>query len=197
MLQEINASSLQLASTPQTSVVKSTVDSSVTPTQASSTQSVADSIENVSTSVQGDTVNISHKAMKSYAAFSTNSTANGDTDTSKENITDSNTATLANAANGAGITSNTAEMNTEQDSATAVSTSGSTSSSSDSSSGSTSSSNSLSSYSDSQLQQMLSNGKITQSDYNTELAKRKEKAASSTQATSDNQSLDLDTQNNI
>lgn len=190
MIQEINASSLQLASTPQTNVVKSTTDSSVTSAQVSSAQSAADSFENVSTSVQGDTVSISHKAMKSYDAFSTNSLSSGDTDTTKESQIDATAATLANAAKGVGITSSTSGTNTEQDSAIV------SSSSSSSSSGSTTSSSSLSSYSDSQLQQMLNEGKITQSEYNTELAKRKQNTASSTQTPSDNQSLDLNSQSN-
>ena len=190
MIQEINASSLQLASTPQTNVVKSTTDSSVTSAQVSSAQSAADSFENVSTSVQGDTVSISHKAMKSYDAFSTNSLSSGDTDITKESQIDATAATLANAAKGVGITSSTSGTTTEQDSDIV------SSSSSSSSSGSTTSSSSLSSYSDSQLQQMLSEGKITQSEYNTELSRRKQNTASSTQTPSDNQSLDLSSQSN-
>jgi hypothetical protein len=130
MLQEINASSPQLASTQKTNVIISAADSSNTSANASSTQAATDSTANISTSVQGDTVSISHMAMKSYTA-----------------------------------------------------------SSSASSSVSTSSSSSLSSYSESQLQQMLSDGKITQSEYNTELAKRQKQTSSSTQTTSDTQSL--------
>ena len=130
MLQEINASSPQLASTQKTNVIISAADSSNTSANASSTQAATDSTANISTSVQGDTVSISHMAMKSYTA-----------------------------------------------------------SSSASSSVSTSSSSSLSSYSESQLQQMLSDGKITQSEYNTELAKRQKQTSSSTQTTSDTQSI--------
>ncbi len=191
MIEGINASSLQFTNTSQIKVAtNTTADATSDSTTATSTKTTTDSNENVSTSIQGDTVSISQKALKTYAAFSSNSVTNGGTGVSEETATDTTAAALASAANGIGITDYTTEKNAQQASATAVSASSGTSASSGSSSGTSSSTSTLSSYSESQLEQMLNDGDISQADYNAELARRQAEEASA-QSSGDSQSLNV------
>lgn len=161
MIQSINGSSLQFPNEVGTNTNTLVAASTNSTTTATSTQTAANSDGEVSTSVQGDTVSISKKALETFAAFSENSIASGGSGVSEESFTDS--TALASAANSAGIDEYTSLKNENQAASSSVS---------ESSNSASSSSSELSSCSESKLKQMLSNGEISQSQYNAEIAKR-------------------------
>ncbi|MEN6412495.1 MAG: hypothetical protein ABFC84_07000 [Veillonellales bacterium] len=80
-----------------------------------------------------------------------------------------------------------AQLSSLNSSSTSIATKASSDNSDSSDSSST---ESLSQYSDSQLQQMVSNGKISQSDYNTEIAKRKAEKETTAASTAANHTVD-------
>lgn len=133
-----------------------------------------DKEEGVTTSKDGDTLEISAAAtalaQKNYSAMS----ASAGTVSKDEGYTDTTAEIMSNAAASAGITEETAAKNEMSMQASVVS--GSTSGTS---SGSTSN---LSSYSASELKEMLQNGEITQAEYDAEMASR---SGSSTTESSD------------
>ncbi len=119
--------------------------------------------ESVTTSKDGDTVEISaagtaHSAKTYTAMSSTSGTVSKD-----EGYTSKMAETVSNAASSVGITETSAAKNEMSAQASAVS---------GNSSSSSSSTGDLSSYSASELKEMLQNGEITQAEYDAEMKSR-------------------------
>lgn len=134
--------------------------------------SQATSKQDDNTSSDGDTVNLSEEGLffqKTFAAYSSTSTANGGSGVTEGSSTDASAGMLASAAASAGIDQYTSVKN--ENSAMAAATSSSSSSTSTSS---TSTTESLTQYSDYELKQMLEDGEITQAEYDDAIAAKHE-----------------------